>query len=144
MIELDQRPARLDLGLLDDLGEVIDGADGNVVREQQRLPLFVGALEKCLLQTRDQSFAVAGAVGNGAIERIVRQLRAADDRTQYLPQLLTGDRQREIAGPGVKGLVRDHRRVRRAHRPGNFAVRKIVAERRAKQRELPFKHRDID
>ena len=96
-VDLDQRAAGDHLRVLDHLGDVVDGAHRDALREQQRLPLLVGPGEEDLLEPRDQGVAVPRPVRVGAIARIVGQLRAADRGAEHLPELLAADRQREVA-----------------------------------------------
>src|SRR5262249_26132712 len=61
MVHLDEGAARLHLGMLDDLRDAVDGADGNPARQQQQLPLLVASREEDLLQPRDQRVAILSA-----------------------------------------------------------------------------------
>ncbi|MNC85481.1 hypothetical protein D3C83_10810 [compost metagenome] len=133
MLEFYQCMPRLDLRVVDHLRQVVDGADRDVVLEQERLPFLVGSREKHLLQRRDQAVAVFHAVGGGAVARIVREFGAADGRTELAPQFLAGDRQREVPRFGVKRLVGDDHRIGGAHGLRNFAVREIIGDGGAEQ-----------
>ena len=144
MLDFDERVARFDLRVLDDLREIVDRAHRNIVGEQQRLPLLVRLGQKYLLQHRQQSRAVLVALQRAAEAGIVGQVGTAQRRAQLLPQFVARDRNREVARLGMKGLVRHQRRVGVAGGFRNFAIGAKGADHRAEQRKLAFEHGDVD
>ncbi len=96
VLHLHEGAAGRDLRMRDDLRDVVDGAEGDALGQEDRLPLLVGLGQEDVLQQRDERGAVLRAVGVPAIARIVRQLRAADGGTEDLPELLATDRESKV------------------------------------------------
>jgi hypothetical protein len=141
---LDEGSAGDHLGVLDHLGDIVDGAHRDALGEEQRLPLLVRAGEEDFLEPGDQGVAVSRPVRVGAIAWIVGQLRAADRGAEHLPELLAAHRQGEVAALGAEGLIRQQRLVRGAHRERQLAVGEVAADHAAEERELALQHRDVD
>ena len=144
MVHLDQRAARCDLRVVDQLADAVDRADRDAVGEEELLPFLVRPREERVLERRDEAVAIARAVGVGAIARIVGQLRTPDDGAEHLPELLAAHGQRQVARARAEGLVGQERLVGGAHRLGEPAVGQVTADHGAEQRELSLEHRDVD
>src|SRR6185503_13934415 len=100
VLRLHEGPTGLHLGMLDDLRDVVDGAEGDALGQEDRLPLLVGPGQEDLLEQRDERGAILRAVDVATITRIAGQLRSADGRTEDLPELLAADREGKVAGLG--------------------------------------------
>src|SRR5262249_58868212 len=91
-------PARLHLRVVHDLGDSVDGAEGDALVEEDRLPILVRTREEGLLERSDERLAVLRPLRVRPVAWVVGELGPADGGAEDLPELLPAPAKGE-AGP---------------------------------------------
>src|SRR5262250_213703 len=144
MAHLHEGPARLHLRVIHDLGDSVDGAEGDALVEEDRLPLLVRTREEGLLERGDERLAVLRPLRVRPVARVVGELGPADGGAEDLPELLAAHGEGKIARLRPERLVGEERLVGGAHGLGHLAVGEIAANHGAEERELALEHRHVD